>query len=61
MTNTNESLEIELDDNTAALAYAMAEEKGVTVEQLLMDLLSEAIETGYFDNPDNITTDDSLD
>lgn len=60
MTDTNEQLEIELDDNTAALAHAMAEEKGVSVEQLITDLLSEAIESGYFDNPNNITTNDSL-
>jgi hypothetical protein len=55
-----EELEIELDDSTAALAHIMAEEKGISVEELIQQLLHEAIESGYFDNPNNITTNDSL-
>jgi antitoxin component of RelBE/YafQ-DinJ toxin-antitoxin module len=60
MSTENQEIEIELDDNTAAIAHIMAEEKGITVDQLITELLSDAIETGYFDNPENITTDDPL-
>ena len=60
MNTDNEQIEIELDDKTAAIAEVLAEEKGITVEELITELLSEAIETGYFDNVDNITTDDPL-
>lgn len=55
-----EELEIELDDETSAIAEALAKEKGITVEELLIQLLKEATENGYFDNPVNVTTDDSL-
>jgi antitoxin component of RelBE/YafQ-DinJ toxin-antitoxin module len=60
MSTENQEIEIELDDKTAAIAHIMAEEKGITVDQLITELLSDAIETGYFDNPENITTDDPL-
>ncbi len=61
MTTQNEEIEIELDDKTAAIAQAMAEEKGISVEELLTQLLSEAMESGYFNNAENVTTDDPLD
>jgi antitoxin component of RelBE/YafQ-DinJ toxin-antitoxin module len=60
MTQETEELQIELDDETALIAQTLAEEKGVTVEELLQDLLSRAIEEGYFENAENITTDDPL-
>lgn len=56
-----EEIQIELDDQTAAIAEAMAKEKGVSVEELLTQLLSEAMESGYFNNAENVTTDDPLD
>lgn len=61
MTDKREEIEIELDDKTAAIAEAMAKEKGISVEELLTELLSEAMDSGYFNNPDNVTTDDPLD
>jgi hypothetical protein len=60
MTTEHEEIEIELDDQTARLAEIMAEERGVTVDELLNILFKEAIENGYFDNPENITVDDPL-
>jgi hypothetical protein len=60
MTTETEELQIELDDETAAIAEALAKEKGVSVEDLLQQLLSDAIESGYFENPENVTTDDPL-
>lgn len=60
MTTDNEQLEIELDDKTAAIAEILAQEKGISVEQLITELLADAIETGYFDSAENITTDDPL-
>lgn len=60
MTTDNEQLEIELDDKTAAIAEVLAQEKGISVEQLITELLADAIETGYFDSAENITTDDPL-
>lgn len=59
-TEETQEIEIELDDKTAALAHIMAEEKGVTVDELISELLADAIETGYFDNPEHITVDDPL-
>jgi predicted HicB family RNase H-like nuclease len=56
----NEEIEIELDDETARLAHIMAEDRGISVEQLIQQMLDEAMKNGYFDNPENITTDDSL-
>jgi hypothetical protein len=60
MATETEELQIELDDETAAIAEALAKEKGVSVEDLLQQLLSDAIESGYFDNAENVTTDDPL-
>ena len=60
MSTENQEIEIELDDNTAAIAHIMAEEKGITVEELLRQCLEEAMETGYFDRVENVTTDDPL-
>lgn len=60
MATETEELQIELDDETAAIAEALAKEKGVSVENLLQQLLSDAIESGYFDNAENVTTDDPL-
>jgi hypothetical protein len=60
MNTETEELQIELDDETAAIAEALAKEKGVSVEDLLQQLLSDAIESGYFDPPENVTTDDPL-
>ncbi len=45
-----EELEIELDDETAKIAHALAEARGVTVEQLITQVLSDAIEEGYFND-----------
>ena len=53
-------IEIELDDKTAAIAHVMAEEKGITVEELIRQCLDEAMQTGYFDQAENVTTDDPL-
>lgn len=55
-----EELQIELDDETAAIAEALAKEKGIEVKQLLEELLADAIENGYFDNAENVTVDDPL-
>ncbi len=55
-----EELEIELDDSTATIAHIMAEEQGITVEELIQQVLRDAIESGYFDNPNNVTVNDSL-
>ncbi len=60
MAAETEELQIELDDETAAIAEALAKEKGISVENLLQQLLSDAIESGYFDNAENVTTDDPL-
>jgi len=60
MTTDTEQIEIELDDKTAAIAEILAKEKGITTEELITELLVEAIETGYFDSAENITTDDPL-
>ena len=49
-TEKTEELEIELDDETARIAHALAESKGITVEQLITQVLSEAIEEGYFND-----------
>lgn len=49
MTNNTEELEIELDDETAAIAEALASERGVSVEELLSDLLRDAINNGEFE------------
>jgi antitoxin component of RelBE/YafQ-DinJ toxin-antitoxin module len=60
MTTENQEIEIELDDKTAAIAHVMAEEKGITVEELIRQCLDEAMQTGYFDQAENVTTDDPL-
>ena len=60
MTTENHEIEIELDDKTAAIAHVMAEERGITVEELIKQCLDEAMETGYFNQPENVTTDDPL-
>ena len=60
MTTENQEIEIELDDKTAAIANVMAEEKGITVEELIRQCLDEAMQTGYFDQAENVTTDDPL-
>jgi predicted DNA binding protein len=60
-TEATENLEIELDDDTAKIASILAEERGITVEELLQQVLTDALESGYFDNPENITVNDSLD
>lgn len=60
MTTENEQIEIELDDKTAAIAHILAEEKGISVDQFITELLVEAMENGYFDRPENVTTDDPL-
>lgn len=60
MNAETEEIQIELDDQTAVIAEALAKEKGISVEKLLQQLLSDAIESGYFDNPKNLTTDDPL-
>ena len=60
MTTENEQIEIELDDKTAAIAHILAEEKGISVDQYITELLTEAMENGYIDRPENVTTDDSL-
>jgi len=60
MTTENHEIEIELDDETAAIAHAVAEERGITVEELIRQCLDEAMETGYFNQPENVTTDDPL-
>jgi len=46
MTKNTEELEIELDDETAAIANYLAEKKGITIEELLVELLTEAINNG---------------
>ena len=56
----SEEIEIELDDETAAIAHAMAEERGISMDELISKILKEAMETGYFDNASNVTTDDPL-
>jgi len=56
-----EELEIELDDNTAAIVHLMAEERGITVEELIQQVLDDAIQNGYFNDTNNITVDDPLD
>jgi len=61
ITDSSEQIEIELDDETTAIAEKLAQDKGITVEELLQELLHEAIGTGYFDNAEQITVDDSLD
>ena len=38
----------------------MAEEKGITVEELIRQCLDEAMQNGYFDQAENVTTDDPL-
>jgi hypothetical protein len=60
MTTENEQIEIELDDKTAAIAHILAEEKGISVDQFITELLTEAMENGYFDRPENVTIDDPL-
>lgn len=60
MNTENKEIEIELDDKTAAIAHIMAEEKGISVDQFITELLVEAMENGYFDRPENVTTDDPL-
>jgi predicted DNA binding protein len=60
MTTENEQIEIELDDKTAAIAHILAEEKGISVDQYITELLTEAMENGYFDRPENVTIDDPL-
>ena len=60
MTTENHEIEIELDDKTAAIAHVIAEERGITVEELIKQCLDEAMETGYFNQPENVTTDDPL-
>lgn len=60
MTAETEQLEIELDDETTIILEAMAKEKGVTPEELIQELLDQAIKEGYFDSAENITTDDPL-
>lgn len=60
MTTENQEIEIELDDKTAAIAHVMAEEKGITVEELIRQCLDEAMQNGYFDQAENVTTDDPL-
>ncbi len=60
MTTENQEIEIELDDKTAAIAHIMAEEKGITVEELIRQCLDEAMQNGYFDQAENVTTDDPL-
>ncbi len=46
-----EELEIELDDETAAIAHALAEERGITVEELITQVLDDAINNGHFNEP----------
>ena len=60
MNTETEELQIELDDETAAIAEVLAKEKGIEVKQLLEELLADAIENGYFDNAENVTVDDPL-
>jgi hypothetical protein len=60
MSTENQEIEIELDDKTAAIAHIMAEEKGITVEELIRQCLDEAMQNGYFDQAENVTTDDPL-
>jgi len=60
MTTENHEIEIELDDKTAAIAHIIAEERGITIEELIKQCLDEAMETGYFDRPENVTMDDPL-
>jgi len=55
-----EELEIELDDQTAAIAHIMAEERGITVEELIQQVLDDAMKNGYFNDAANVTTDDPL-
>jgi predicted HicB family RNase H-like nuclease len=50
-----EELEIELDDSTAAIAHLMAEQRGITVEELIQQVLDEAIQNGYFDTDSDDT------
>jgi predicted HicB family RNase H-like nuclease len=56
----SEEIEIELDDETAAIANAMAEEQGISIDELISKMLKEAMETGYFNDVSNVTTDDPL-
>jgi predicted DNA binding protein len=60
MTTENQEIQIELDDKTAAIAHILAEEKGISVDQFITELLTEAMENGYFDRPENVTIDDPL-
>ena len=60
MTTENQEIEIELDDKNAAISHVMAEVKGITVEELIRQCLDEAMQTGYFDQAENVTTDDPL-
>jgi len=60
MNTETEELQIELDDETAAIAEVLAKEKGIEVKQLLEELLADAIENGYFDDAENVTVDDPL-
>ena len=60
MQSETEELQIELDDETTIILEVMAKEKGVTPEELVQELLDQAIKEGYFDTPENITTDDPL-
>lgn len=61
MTDEREELEIELDDKTSAIAQILADEKGITVEELIVQCLEDAMKSGYFDEAENVTTDDPLD
>jgi hypothetical protein len=49
----SEELEIELDDETARIAQVMAENRGITVEELIVELLEDALKNGYFDKLDS--------
>lgn len=60
MSTENQEIEIELDDQTAAIAHILAEEKGITVEELISQCLDDAMKSGYFDQAENVTTDDPL-
>lgn len=61
MSTEKEEIEIELDDKTAAIAQILADEKGITVEELITQCLEDAMQNGYFDDAQNLTTDDPLD
>lgn len=44
--NETEEIQIELDDETAAIAEVLASERGMTVEELISQILQDAIKEG---------------